>query len=330
MLAINPKNLIQIIGVGYQGAQSGPARHTAAALARNLVPALPFRHLKVKTAMRFKTVLVHADLSRHAPARIELAAAICAEHGAHLVGAAMTGIPRAVFPNGCDPIPGTLLASYVDPLVQTARRALDVFEDIARRRGVSHEPRLISDQAPEALALLARFADLVVLSQDDPDESLGYLPSASRMPDYVVINAGRPVLVVPRAGAVPECPRRVLLCWNGSREASVTMAAAVPLLQRATHVSVALFTRAFPNESVNAADLDDALAFLGRHAVRAGRAMRDPGHDTGRAILDLATEQGCDLVVMGCFGHSRFQELVLGGASRTVLQEAALPVLMAR
>jgi len=280
--------------------------------------------------MRFKTVLVHADLSRHAPARIELAAAICAEHGAHLVGAAMTGVSRLVFPDGCDAKPGTLLASYVDPLLQTARRALDGFEDIARRRGVSHESRLISDQAPEALALLARFADLVVVSQDDPDESLGYLPSASRMPDFIVVNAARPVLVVPRTGAPPDCPRRVLLCWNGSREAAVAMAAAVPLLQRATHVSVAVLTSTFPNEWANSNELDDALAFLGRHCVRAGHAMRDPGRDTGTAILDLAAEQGCDLVVMGCFGHTRFQELLLGGASRTVLQEATLPVLMAR
>lgn len=281
--------------------------------------------------MRFKTILVHADLSRHAAARIGLAADLCAEHGAHLVGAAMTGVSRAVFPDGCDARQGTLLAAYVDPLVQTARRALDGFEAIARRRGVSHESRLVSDQAPEALALLARFADLVVLSQDDPDESLGYLPSASRMPDYVVVNAARPVLVVPVAAGAPlSCPRRVLVCWNGSREAAVAMAAAVPLLQRATHVSLAVFAPFFPNAAVNAEEVDDALAFLGRHAVRAERTLRDPGHDTGRGILDLASEEACDLIVMGCFGHSRFQELLLGGASRTVLNEARLPVLMAR
>lgn len=281
--------------------------------------------------MRYKTVLVHVDLSRHAPARIDLAAAICAEHGAHLVGAAMTGVARDVFPSGCQAAPGTLLASYVDPLVQTARRALDVFEKIARRRGVSFESRIVSDQAPEALALLARFADLVVVSQDDPDESLGYLPSASRMPDYVVFNAARPVLVLPVAAAAPlVCPRRVLACWNGSREAAVAMAGAIPLLQRATQVILAVFTPFFPNASASAEELDDALAFLGRHAVRAVYVMRDPGHDTGRAILDLARDETCDLVVMGCFGHSRFQELLLGGASRTVLQEAKLPVLMAR
>lgn len=280
--------------------------------------------------MRFKTVLVHADLSRHAPARIELAAAICAEHGAHLVGAAMTGVSRDVYPEACDAAPGSLLAGYVDPLLQNARRALDGFADIARRRGVSHEARLVSDQAPDALALLARFADLVVVSQDDPDESLGYLPAAMRMPDYVIVNAARPVLVVPRAGAAPAAPRRVLLCWNGSREAAVAMAAAVPLLQRATHVSLAVLTAVFPEGPASPAELEDALAFLGRHAVRAAPSLRDPGGDTGRAILALAAEEDCDLVVMGCFGHSRFQELLLGGASRTVLQEATLPVLMAR
>jgi nucleotide-binding universal stress UspA family protein len=280
--------------------------------------------------MRFKTVLVHADLSLHAPARIELAAAICAEHGAHLIGAAMTGVSRAVFPDGCNASPGTLLAGYIDPLMQSARRALDSFEDIARRRGVSHEARLVSDQAPDALALLARFADLVVLSQDDPDESLGYLPAATRLPDYVIVNAARPVLVVPRRGGPPACPRRVLLCWNGSRETAVAMAAAVPLLQRASHVDLAVLSSVLPHGAASAAELDDVLAFLGRHAVRAGLALRDPGGDTGRAILDLAAELDCDLVVMGCFGHSRFHELLLGGASRTVLQEAALPVLMAR
>jgi nucleotide-binding universal stress UspA family protein len=280
--------------------------------------------------MPYKTVLVHVDLSRHAPQRIALAAAICAEHAAHLVGAAMTGIARAVFPHGYNVRSGTLLASYVEPLAQTARRALDQFEQIARRHGVSHEPRLVCDQAPEGLALLARFADLVVVSQDDPDESLGYTPPASRMPDYVVVNAVRPVLVVPRGGAAPACPRRILLCWNGSREASDALAAALPLLQRASLATLAVFAPAFPAACADERELADLDAFLRRHGVRGQVALRDAHHDTGRAILALAAEQACDLVVMGCYGHSRFQELLLGGASSTVLREAGLPVLMAR
>lgn len=280
--------------------------------------------------MAYKTLLVHADLSRHAPARIELAAALCAEHGAHLVGAAMTGIARAVFPRGYDVTPGTLLASYVEPLAQAARRALDGFEQIARRHGISHESRLVCDQAPDALVQLARFADLVVVSQDDPDESLGYMPPALRMPDHVVCGAGRPVLVVPRAAPPAACPRRVLVCWNGSREASVALAAALPLLQGAAQVTLACMGPSFPSENTGRRELDDMVAYLARQEVDVELVLRDPRRDTGLAILALAAERTCDLVVMGCFGQSRFQEILLGGASRTVLREAALPVLMAR
>lgn len=280
--------------------------------------------------MRYKTVLVHCDLSRHAAARIELAAAICGEHGSHLIGAAMTGIGRSVFPNGYNVPPDTLLGSYCEPLRQAADRALDGFTRLARRRGVSHESRLVSDTAPDGLALLARFADLVVVSQDDPDESLAYMPPPARMPDYVVYNAARPVLVVPRLAAAAACPRRILLCWNGSREASTAMAAAVPLMQRATQVRLAVFTRTFPADCANEQDLADAQAFLQRHAVHAEPVLRDPGSDTGRAIVDLAAELGSDLVAMGCFGHTRFHELLLGGATRALLEGASLPVLMAR
>jgi nucleotide-binding universal stress UspA family protein len=280
--------------------------------------------------MRYKTVLVHADLSRHAPARIDLAAAICAEHDAHLIGAAMTGVSRAVFPNGYSVAPGTLVASYLDPLQQAARRALDRFSEIAGRRGVSHEARLVCDGVPDGLVLLARFADLVVVSQDDPDESLSYTPPAARMPDDVVFNAARPVLVVPRKGVPASCPRRILMCWNGSREAATAMAASLPLLQHATQVTLASLVRTCPSDIGSGQELADASAFLARHSVPAEVAVRDPHRDSGRAILQLAAEQDCDLVVMGCFGHTQFQELLLGGASRTVLQEAALPVLMAR
>lgn len=280
--------------------------------------------------MRYKTVLVHCDLSRHAAARIELAAAICAEQGSHLIGAAMTGISREVFPNGYDVPPASLLGDYCEPLRRAASDALEQFTHLARRRGVSHESRLVSDTAPDGLVMLARFADLVVVGQDDPEESLGLMPPPERMPDYVVYNAARPVLVVPRHAAAPACPRRVLLCWNGSREASTAMAAAVPLMQHAPHVGLAVLAPTFPSDSGSEQELADAQAFLKRHAVHAEVVLRDPGRDTGRAILDLAVRQKCDLVVMGCFGHSRFHELLLGGATRTVLQDATLPVLMAR
>ena len=86
--------------------------------------------------MRYKTVLVHADLSRHAPARIHAAALLAHEHGAHLTGAAMRGVSRAICPNGYHQRPGTLSAACFDPLAENARQALQRFEAIASERGV--------------------------------------------------------------------------------------------------------------------------------------------------------------------------------------------------
>lgn len=288
--------------------------------------------------MRYKTLLVHVDGSRHAPARFARAVQLCSEHGAHLIGAAMTGISRDVIDEPGSRQLGTLLAGYVDPLRANAQRALDVFERIARHHNISHESRLIHDTAPDALALLARFADLVVLSQDDPDESLGYLPPAVRMPDHVIYHAARPVLVVPCAASAPEGPmlpaglRRILLCWNGSREASVAMAGAIALLQHAEQVMLAVLVSSSTVDGPSQQDIDDAIAFLKAHGVQAEPLLRTHTRtrSTGQALLKLASRQRCDAMVLGCFGRSQFQALLLGGASTAILRETPIPILMAR
>ena len=162
----------------------------------------------------FKTILVHVDLSSHAPARMRYAAALAHAHGARLVGAAMLGVSRVVFPNGYDSEPGTLSASYFEPLAENARRALCRFEEIACQAQVPHDARLVCDQADDGLALLARFADLVVISQDDPAESMPDM--AVELQEYVILNSARPVLLVPRSDPPPPGKHKVLVGWNGS------------------------------------------------------------------------------------------------------------------
>jgi nucleotide-binding universal stress UspA family protein/hemerythrin len=282
--------------------------------------------------MSLQSILVHADLSRHAPARIHAAALLAREHGAHLTGAAMMGVSRAVFPNGYQVRPGSLSAACFDPLADKARQALSRFEAIASERGVPHDARLVLDEADDGLAMLSRFADLLVVSQDDPAESLS--DHVLRMPDYVIMNSARPVLVIPREAAPPDTgfARRVLLGWDGSREAAAATGAAMPLLRRADAVTVAMLSGPALAPSECEAQRDDLLGFLGRHRVRAEVLVRDCladyAGDTGRALLSMADELGADLLVMGCYGHSRLRELCLGGASRTVLTEARIPALL--
>lgn len=276
--------------------------------------------------MNYATILVHVDESAHAPARMRYAAALARAHAAHLVGAAMFGISREVFPHGYDIAPDTLAASVFEPLANNARRALARFESIAAELQVAHESRFVCDAADSGLVLEARFADLVVLSQDDPGESLPDM--GTRLPESVILNCARPVLVVPRTDPAPCNDPKVMLAWDGSREAAGAMCAALPLLRRAASVTVAALTGGVLNEEDFRAQETVLLRFLSRHQVMPRVLVRPAGHDSGHALLALAGETGCSLLVMGCYGHSRLRELCLGGASRTVLAEADIALLL--
>jgi nucleotide-binding universal stress UspA family protein len=276
----------------------------------------------------FKTILVHVDLSAHAPARIRHAGALAQAHGALLLGAAMFGVSRAIFPSGYTSAPGTLCASYFDPLADNARRALAQFGRIAHGLQVEYAARFVCDQADAGLVDLARFADLVVVSQDDPDEALEDMPV--QLPEHLILSCARPVLVVPRTDP-PPCPGgHVMVAWDGSKEASCAMGAALPLLRQAGAVTVATLTPAGGGGDADIrAQEPDLVHFLGRHGIAPRMLRRPAGGDTGGGLLALAGDMHCSTLVMGCYGHSRLRELCLGGASRTVLADARIPVLMA-
>jgi nucleotide-binding universal stress UspA family protein len=281
----------------------------------------------METNAMLKTILVHVDLSVHAPARMRYAAALARASGAHLIGAAMFGVSRTVFPNGYQDDPGTLSASYFQPLADQARQALSGFEKIAVEMDVRHEQRFVCDQADDGLARLARFADLAVVSQDDPAESMPDM--AVRLPEYLILNCARPVIVVPRADPAPWHNDKVLVAWDGSKEASFALSASLPLLRRSAGVTLVALTRSALDESEYQGDQADLKHFLARHHVTPQMLAREIHDDTGRDLLAIAQASGCGLLVMGCFGHSQFRELCLGGASRTVLAEADIPVLFA-
>lgn len=278
--------------------------------------------------MAYRTILVHADASAHAPARIRLAAAIARCHGAHLVGAAMTGMSRFVCPEGYTCKPGSIIAGYIDPLYEGAERALDQFETVAQAAGAaSTGRRRVADQPDDGLARLAACSDLVVLSQNDPDESTSdYVTS---LPEYVVLNCTRPVLVVPYAGDFPQAPRNALVAWNGSREATAALTGAIPLLRAAGRVGIVRFGAPAGDAPRGVAPARDLLAWLARHQVQAEVFERPGAPEAGGALPALAAELQCDLVVMGCYGRTRFRELLLGGASRMMLRSMTVPVLMA-
>ncbi len=263
--------------------------------------------------MSYKTIVVHVDHSDHAPQRMRLAAELALAEGAHLVGAAANPLPPFRTDYGFHLARGRARA---DPLA-----ALAGFDALARRLGVaSYEQCLLDNDPVTALTERARYSDLVVLSQGDPDQA----GAGAGLAEAVMLNSLRPVLLVPYAGRFDHLGQRVLVAWDGSAEASRAITGALPILRRAAQVFVVVFN---PAQAARHPGADMAL-FLVRHGVRVEVLEKTVDIDTGNALLSLATDHDADLIVMGGYRHSRVREALMGGTTRTVLATMTVPVLM--
>jgi nucleotide-binding universal stress UspA family protein len=280
--------------------------------------------------MSYKTILVHVDESKHLETRVEIAAKIAMEENAHLIGTALTGVSRFIQDTATVNPTDPAIAPYLEILRQRANRSLDVFESIVQRIGVnSFEKRLADDEAAGGISLQGHYCDLIVLGQEDPDERS---PAAlSGFPEYVVMSSGSPTLVVPYAGKFSTMGERVLIAWNASAEAMHAVRGAMPMLRRAKLVQVAIFNPMSRPDVYGAEPGSDIALYLARHGVKVEVMQEeiDGEIDVGNALLSLAANCGSNMLVMGCYGHSRFREILLGGASRSVLESMTIPVLMA-
>jgi len=271
----------------------------------------------------FEDVLVIVDISRGCEARIDFAASVAARFGAHLTGLFISPAPEV--PPMVDPPAAAALLVQQEMEIQAdaQARAHDLFMRLVTGRGVTPEWRVAEGEPGHVATLHARYADLTVIGQIAEDEPT-VVPVD--LPERVVMGAGRPVLMVPYAGTFETLGERVLVAWNEGREAAHAVHAAMPFLETASKVTVL---------SLNAEDDDDGPArqlvqHLSRHGVDAEPSvMKFDDVDVGASLLSRAADLDADLLVMGAYGHSRFRELVLGGATREIFRSMTLPVLMA-
>ncbi|GAB2874842.1 universal stress protein [Pseudoduganella ginsengisoli] len=241
----------------------------------------------------------------------------------------MSGIPR--FISQRSPFEGSsaLFSGYVEHVTRRAEQALALFSAVVKQTGLnSYEQRNRDEDEYSGLCLQARYADLLVLGQADPqDRNEGAL--LLDLPEHVILYAGRPVLLVPAAGQFATLGERPLIGWNGSVEAIRAITAAMPLLRRAKQAAVAIIAPETGPESHGEEPGADIALYLARHGVNAEVMTISPPHGAGQGLLQLAAAIRADLLVMGCYGHTRLRERILGGASKTVLAGMTLPVLMA-
>lgn len=275
--------------------------------------------------MNIKTILVHLDHADRCSARVELAHGIARTQGAHVIGLLPSGLLEGTVP--ADALP-TGMTDYIAESAQYLRqRAQGIGEGFRARMGQnSHEVRETDGTTIDSLVAHGRSSDLVIVGQEDR-ASESDVPVRGLV-SQVVLDAGRPVLVVPYAGNFKEVGQEVLLAWDGSRAAAVAMREALPLLAHARRVTLVSFRR-------TASSQDDALLipemtrWLQRHGVQATVEQHVTEIDTSDALLSRVSDLGADLVVMGGYGHSRLRERVLGGVTREVLAHMTVPVLIA-
>lgn len=277
--------------------------------------------------MGYKTILVHCDAGKTSAVRIGVALDLAARFGAHVIGAYVhRRFEAPIFGDG---------SLAVDALYQNYDRSAKADEQAAEAqfksgsagKGTTMEWRTADGYADEALARLAHGADLVVLGQRDREASNPGSPPD--LPERLALASARPLLVVPYIGVSGVPGGKILLCWNGRREAARAATGALPLLEKADSVSVLTIGPA--NEDDERADaVDEFMGWLTRHGVKATPVRDSAGDsDIGDIILSRAADSSIDLIVMGLYGHSRMREMVMGGVSRTVLASMTVPVLMA-
>jgi nucleotide-binding universal stress UspA family protein len=274
--------------------------------------------------MSYKTIVVHIDDSIQAAERIRIAATLAVEHGAHLTGVAATGVSRFAYPNSRPGVAVTLADGKISDMQAQARAALSAFDQQVRAMGVAaFESTLIEDDAAGALELRARYADLVVVNQTDLDSSDARMGTG--LPEYLMLNTGRPVLILPYAGTFRTVGAKALVAWDESVEATRAISNALPILERASNVTVAVFNA--PLSEGERPGQDIAL-FMARHGVPCVVSAQTSRVGVGSCLLTMASDLGADLIVMGGYGHSRLREMLLGGATAAILESMTVPVLM--
>lgn len=277
--------------------------------------------------MTYRTIVVHLGADERRRERLEIACGLAAAFDSHLVGLFALGellVPFALGGNAGAVI--EMESRWRDEVAGEARRDFDA---AAARAGIQKtEWRRSERSLLSATRLSARYADLVVVGQPDPERA-----AEERIPGYfveeLVLSAGRPVLVVPYAGRFPRVGTRVLVAWNAGREAARALTDALPLLKRAGSVEVVAFEPQRAGAAHGAEPGADIALYLARHGVKVSAARQQAGIDIGSQILSRAADSDADLIVMGAYGHSRAREIVLGGATRSLLQAMTVPVLMA-
>ncbi|MDE2166756.1 MAG: universal stress protein [Alphaproteobacteria bacterium] len=280
-----------------------------------------------------KDILVHMDASPASRCRLDVASATARRFDAHVTGLFVKSPP---VPVGFALADAGFLADNDTAAIAAGDRAsverasIDVeklFCDRLARDQVAFDWWTTDGTVARDVSHYARCVDLVILGQPYRDgDSLG--GEFSVIGD-ILLEAGRPILIVPHFGSFPIIGDHALVAWNASREAARAIHDALPFLVTAKTVTVLSVDPTPVTPGARRTGAADVVRHLARHGVQAKAASAvGSSIPVGDLIVSRAADVEADLIVMGAYGHSRLRELLLGGATRTLLETMTVPVLM--
>lgn len=272
--------------------------------------------------MSYKHLLVHIDGGSRSAVRETLAIGLARRFGARLT---------ALFAQSESSGPSLVARRASEHFLQAADDARQRFHVAAGAAGIDHDWWRLSHgeygHVVGETVICCRYADLAIFGQHD--HSGGETKVPEDLVEQVLLNSGRPVLVVPFASEHARPGRRVLIAWNGSREAARAVGDALPLLAGAERVTV--LSLGYSGQPPASRDVPqvDIVAHLACHGVHADHErMVIDTVSPGDMVLNRCCDESMDLLVMGGYGQYGFPYLHRGRNTRMILRNMTLPVLL--
>lgn len=276
--------------------------------------------------MALRDILVHIDHTVHCEKRVRIALKLAAGQGAELTG--LYSKANAFMESRTSG-----LDKRRKQHASSSEQLRDRFLPLAKDAGVTFNwitaPFDRSDDfVTDQVIFYTQHFDMVVIGQHDIEVHDGSIPMD--LAERLVMESGRPVLVIPYAGEFKTLGKRVIVAWNTGRESVRALNDAIPLMHEAKKVKVVAINPRQKGKRHGEVPSADIVQHLIRHHVEAaeGDYFATDGVDDGNLLLNLVADERADLLVMGAYGTHRFRELILGGTTREVLLHMTTPVLM--
>jgi len=276
--------------------------------------------------MTYATVMVSLALDRPNEARLEIAGQMAERFGACVIGiTAAEFSPPLYFTTGKE---AQEVLDHGHAAIKNRIAELEAqFRAAMQNRAKLVEWRSAEDFPTRYIVRQARAADIIVTG-DDGHGALAD-PIEQTNPSDLVMQAGRPLLVVPENGNWLDL-RSVLVAWKDTPEARRAIADALPMLRKAGDVTVVEIVEDDVGRPAALSRVEDVVAWLSRHGVVASAQVPDECGHAAAQLERIASEIGAGLVVAGAYGHSRLREWVLGGVTKRLVNPSSRCSLLSR